>query len=76
MRFYAFNPLAGGILSGKYKFDQAATTGRYAQGTVMGSRYSYIHYLGVVVIFRVPTLYDPREFVYWDTGHPRSFTRR
>ena len=39
MRFYAFNPLAGGILSGKYRFDQAATTGRYAQGTVMGNRY-------------------------------------
>lgn len=42
MRFYAFNPLAGGILSGKYKFDQAATTGRYAQGTVMGSRYRLV----------------------------------
>ena len=39
MRFYAFNPLAGGILTGKYKFDEAATTGRYAKGTVMGDRY-------------------------------------
>lgn len=39
MRFYAFNPLAGGILSGKYKFDEAASTGRYAKGTVMGDRY-------------------------------------
>lgn len=39
MRFYAFNPLAGGILTGKYRFDEAATTGRYAKGTVMGDRY-------------------------------------
>lgn len=41
MRFYAFNPLAGGMLSGRHSFDQAATTGRYAKGTVTGDRYRW-----------------------------------
>lgn len=48
MRFYAFNPLAGGILSGKYRFDEPAATGRYAKGTVMGDRYRYVLYVDSV----------------------------
>ncbi|CAM9765046.1 unnamed protein product [Ascophyllum nodosum] len=39
MRFYAFNPLAGGILTGKHKFDSPPDEGRFSGKTVLGARY-------------------------------------
>eukprot|EP00904_Undaria_pinnatifida_P003317 jgi/Undpi1/12987/HiC_scaffold_7.g02651.m1 len=39
MRFYAYNPLAGGILTGKHKFDSNPQGGRFSSDTVWGGRY-------------------------------------
>lgn len=39
MRFYAYNPLAGGILTGKHSFDSVPQTGRFSSETVWGGRY-------------------------------------
>jgi aflatoxin B1 aldehyde reductase len=39
MRFYAYNPLAGGLLTGKMKFDSEPDSGRFNGQTVWGKRY-------------------------------------
>jgi len=39
MRFYAYNPLAGGMLSGRYKYEDDPNSGRFAQKTSWGARY-------------------------------------
>jgi len=39
MKFYAYNPLAGGILTGRYKFDESPEDGRFTNKTVWGNRY-------------------------------------
>ncbi|CAM9937652.1 unnamed protein product, partial [Chrysoparadoxa australica] len=39
MRFNAYNPLAGGILTGRYSFDGAEASGRFNTETVWGQRY-------------------------------------
>jgi aflatoxin B1 aldehyde reductase len=40
MRFYAYNPLAGGLLSGRYKrFDETPTPGRFTFRKTYGARY-------------------------------------
>jgi len=39
MRFYAYNPLAGGILSGRYKRDDDPESGRFTSKNVWGKRY-------------------------------------
>eukprot|EP01127_Copromyxa_protea_P002946 TRINITY_DN12858_c0_g1_i1.p1 TRINITY_DN12858_c0_g1~~TRINITY_DN12858_c0_g1_i1.p1 ORF type:complete len:329 (-),score=65.44 TRINITY_DN12858_c0_g1_i1:23-1009(-) len=39
MRFYAYNPLAGGLLTGKFKFESEPDSGRYSGKTVWGKRY-------------------------------------
>jgi len=39
MRFYAYNPLAGGILTGRYSFDDDPSSGRFSGKTVWGTRY-------------------------------------
>ncbi|CAN0046946.1 unnamed protein product [Pylaiella littoralis] len=39
MRFYAYNPLAGGILTGKHSFDSPPEEGRFSSKTVWGGRY-------------------------------------
>ncbi|GJJ77684.1 hypothetical protein EMPS_10043 [Entomortierella parvispora] len=35
--FYAYNPIAGGLLSGKYRFDEVAEGSRYDPKTAYGS---------------------------------------
>ncbi|KAF9198797.1 hypothetical protein BGZ49_000279 [Haplosporangium sp. Z 27] len=37
--FYAYNPIAGGLLSGKYKFDQEVESGRFDANTGFGKIY-------------------------------------
>eukprot|EP00903_Cladosiphon_okamuranus_P012448 g11659.t1 len=37
--FYAYNPLAGGILTGKHSFDNLPDGGRFSSKTVWGGRY-------------------------------------
>jgi len=39
MRFYAYNPLAGGILSGRYKRNDDPDSGRFSNKTTWGNRY-------------------------------------
>eukprot|EP01100_Stratorugosa_tubuloviscum_P008478 TRINITY_DN3546_c0_g1_i1.p1 TRINITY_DN3546_c0_g1~~TRINITY_DN3546_c0_g1_i1.p1 ORF type:complete len:342 (+),score=150.42 TRINITY_DN3546_c0_g1_i1:73-1098(+) len=39
IRFYAYNPLAGGILSGKYQFNDNPEEGRFSSITAWGQRY-------------------------------------
>lgn len=39
MRFYAYNPLAGGILTGKQKYEDELASGRFNTQTVWGKRY-------------------------------------
>lgn len=39
MRFYAYNPLAGGILTGRYKRDDDPSSGRFTNKTVWGNKY-------------------------------------
>jgi len=39
IRFMAFNPIAGGILSGKYDFDKLPTEGRFAERPLYMERY-------------------------------------
>ncbi|KAJ3010223.1 hypothetical protein HKX48_007522 [Thoreauomyces humboldtii] len=39
MRFYAYNPLAGGLLSGHYKFEDKPAEGRFAPSHSQGERY-------------------------------------
>ncbi|CAM9231442.1 unnamed protein product [Ectocarpus sp. 12 AP-2014] len=39
MRFYAYNPLAGGVLTGKHSFDSLPEGGRFSSKTVWGGRY-------------------------------------
>jgi len=39
MRFYAFNPLAGGILTGRYSLSDDPSNGRFSNKTVWGERY-------------------------------------
>ncbi|CAM9743591.1 unnamed protein product, partial [Phaeothamnion confervicola] len=39
MRFNAYNPLAGGILTGRYGFDDDPQSGRFSGKTVWGGRY-------------------------------------
>eukprot|EP00752_Nemacystus_decipiens_P002716 g2536.t1 len=39
IKFYAYNPLAGGILSGKHKFEAPPEGGRFSTTTVWGSIY-------------------------------------
>jgi aflatoxin B1 aldehyde reductase len=39
MRFYAYNPLAGGILTGRYKEDDDPANGRFSNKTVWGQKY-------------------------------------
>lgn len=57
IRFYAYNPLAGGLLTERYASIEAAPKhGRFAKGTVMGKRYleRFWHpsYFKAVQIFR------------------------
>lgn len=63
-----------GILSGKYKLDQAATTDHYAQGTVMGSRYRYVVCApGALFFFYVLCAGGFVEACWLDTRSPRPF---
>lgn len=39
MRFYAYNPLAGGILTGRYTYEDNPNSGRFSGKTVWGNRY-------------------------------------
>ncbi|CAN0133676.1 unnamed protein product [Ectocarpus sp. 8 AP-2014] len=39
MRFYAYNPLAGGLLSGKHKFEKPPEDGRFSTTSLWGSLY-------------------------------------
>jgi len=39
IRFYCYNPLAGGILTGRYKFEDNPEGGRFSSKTVWGQRY-------------------------------------
>lgn len=39
MRFYAYNPLAGGLLTGKLHYDNEPDSGRFNVQTVWGKRY-------------------------------------
>ncbi|CAM9764768.1 unnamed protein product [Ascophyllum nodosum] len=39
MRFYAYNPLAGGILTGKHSYDNPPENGRFSGGTLWGKLY-------------------------------------
>jgi len=39
MRFYVYNPLAGGILTGRYNADDEPSSGRFNSKTVWGERY-------------------------------------
>ncbi|CBJ32468.1 conserved unknown protein [Ectocarpus siliculosus] len=39
MRFYAYNPLAGGMLSGKHKFEKPPEDGRFSTTSLWGSLY-------------------------------------
>jgi len=39
MRFYAYNPLAGGILTGRYKYEDKPGSGRFNVETLWGQRY-------------------------------------
>ena len=40
MRFYAYNPLAGGLLTGRYtNIEALPTKGRFASGTFLGKMY-------------------------------------
>jgi len=39
MRFYAYNPLAGGILTGKLQYDSEPTSGRFSSKSPLGQRY-------------------------------------
>lgn len=39
LRFYAYNPLAGGILTGKYKIIDDPSSGRFTSKTAWGERY-------------------------------------
>jgi aflatoxin B1 aldehyde reductase len=39
MRFYAYNPLAGGILSGKHRYEERPSDGRFNSGTIWGKTY-------------------------------------
>jgi len=39
IRFYAYNPLAGGLLSGRYKFEDDPKDGRFSGGVTWGLRY-------------------------------------
>ncbi|KAJ3024272.1 hypothetical protein HKX48_003097 [Thoreauomyces humboldtii] len=39
IRFYGFNPLCGGLLTGHHKFDEPPTEGRYDPNSVQGARY-------------------------------------
>ncbi|CAM9972821.1 unnamed protein product, partial [Hapterophycus canaliculatus] len=49
MRFYAYNPLAGGILTGKHSFDSPPDGGRFSSKTVWGGRYRQAHCFGRAV---------------------------
>ncbi|KAI8906341.1 Aldo/keto reductase [Gorgonomyces haynaldii] len=39
IQFYCYNPLLGGLLSGKYDFDQPVVEGRFDQNTNQGQKY-------------------------------------
>ncbi|KAG5176149.1 aldo-keto reductase family 7, member A2 [Tribonema minus] len=39
MQFYAYNPLAGGVLTGKWRYDDQPQSGRFNINTVWGNRY-------------------------------------
>lgn len=39
MKFYAYNPLAGGILTGRWKLEDEPSSGRFNVGTIWGQRY-------------------------------------
>ncbi|CAM9360220.1 unnamed protein product, partial [Laminaria digitata] len=39
MSFYAYNPLAGGVLTGKHSFDKPPEGGRFSGGTLWGTIY-------------------------------------
>jgi len=38
--FYAYNPLAGGLLTGRYKMDETPTEGRFDSQTLWGKAYT------------------------------------
>ncbi|CAN0295964.1 unnamed protein product, partial [Scytosiphon promiscuus] len=39
MRFYAYNPLAGGLLSGKHNYEKPPEEGRFSTNTLWGGFY-------------------------------------
>ena len=39
IKFYAYNPLLGGMLTGRYAYDQQAGSGRFNETTVQGQKY-------------------------------------
>lgn len=39
MKFYVYNPLAGGVLTGRYSFEDQPTSGRFDGGTTWGQKY-------------------------------------
>lgn len=54
MRFYAFNPMAGGLLTGRYgKFEDAPTDGRFTHRPNYQGRYWKKSYFDAVEVIRV-----------------------
>jgi aflatoxin B1 aldehyde reductase len=39
MKFYVYNPLAGGVLTGRYSYEDQPTSGRFDGGTSWGLKY-------------------------------------
>lgn len=39
MKFYVYNPLAGGVLTGAHKFEDDPKSGRFNSETVWGNKY-------------------------------------
>jgi aryl-alcohol dehydrogenase-like predicted oxidoreductase len=39
MRFYVYNPLAGGVLTGRYTYEDQPDSGRFDCGTPWGVKY-------------------------------------
>jgi len=57
IRFYAYNPLAGGLLTGRYSsIEENPKHGRYAKNTVIGKRYTdrfwHASYFEAVKVFQ------------------------
>ena len=76
MRFYAYNPLAGGLLSGRYKnFDETPAPGRFTYRKTYGARYwkkSFFEALKVLIAKCDESEIAPAEAAFrWLVHHSR-----